>query len=156
MTENNLENPNNKTDDQELVDKMEALPKDKKQEIIAMAKLEMYSGPIPHPDIIKGYEEVYPGAAKKIIDNGVEESNHRRHMESQRQKRKGRLAWFSLLSFVMIAALFMWFGYSLIMHGHSIIGSIFGGVGFVTGLGTLINNVTELTSKDDISVDKDN
>lgn len=43
----------------------------------------MYSGPIPAPHFLKEYDEMDPGAAKQIIDNGVEESHHRRQMESR-------------------------------------------------------------------------
>lgn len=32
-----------------------------------MAYLEMYSGPIPLPDILEGYQKLYPNAAKEII-----------------------------------------------------------------------------------------
>lgn len=44
------------------------------QQQMAMAKLEMYSGPIPHPDILKQYDEINPGAAQLIIKNGVKNS----------------------------------------------------------------------------------
>ena len=43
----------------------------------------MQSGPIPRPDILKKYNDLDPGAAKKIINNGVQESVHRRKMESK-------------------------------------------------------------------------
>lgn len=32
-----------------------------------MAYLEMHSGPIPLPDILEGYQKLYPNAAKEII-----------------------------------------------------------------------------------------
>lgn len=34
-------------------------------------------------DILKGYQELYPDAAQKIIDNGIAESQHRREMEDK-------------------------------------------------------------------------
>lgn len=40
-----------------------------------------YSGPIPPPDLLRQFDEVYPGAAKQILGDFVEESAHRRSME---------------------------------------------------------------------------
>lgn len=53
-----------------------------KQEITAM-KAEMYSGPLPHPDIIRQYDEISPGAAEKIFDSFVRQNEHRIEMESR-------------------------------------------------------------------------
>jgi uncharacterized membrane protein len=40
-----------------------------------------FSGPLPHPDILKKFDEVYPGAAKIIIDMAKEQSEHRQILE---------------------------------------------------------------------------
>lgn len=155
MTENKPTNKDKiENSDQELLDKVKSLPKEKRE--IIMAKMEMYSGPILHPEILKGYEELSPGSAKEIIENGIEESSHRRKLETSRQKRKGRLAWLSLIAFVILIFLFLLFSFYLILHDHKIIGSIFGGVSFISILGPLINNVIELTKKDDISTSDSN
>jgi hypothetical protein len=45
--------------------------------------LEIYQGDLPHPDILKGYQDLDSDAAKKIIDNGIAESQHRREMEDK-------------------------------------------------------------------------
>ena len=45
--------------------------------------LEGYAGPLPHPRLLEGYERVYPGAAKLIIDSFIEEGQQRRGIESQ-------------------------------------------------------------------------
>lgn len=42
---------------------------------------ETYSGDVPHPVHLRGFEEIVPGSAKKIIDNAVSESEHRRSWE---------------------------------------------------------------------------
>ncbi|WP_260338754.1 DUF2335 domain-containing protein [Levilactobacillus parabrevis] len=78
----------------DILDKLENLPSEDQEKIIAT--MEMYSGPIPHPAILEGYEKLYPGAAKEIIENGVQESRHRRKLETKRQARRGHLAWFTL------------------------------------------------------------
>ncbi|MQM78823.1 hypothetical protein [Lentilactobacillus buchneri] len=53
---------NKLSNDSDLLDQVEALPEEKRQEM--MQTLEMYSGPIPHPEILEGYEKLDPGAAK--------------------------------------------------------------------------------------------
>ncbi len=40
-----------------------------------------YSGPIPPPDLLQRFDEVYPGAARQILEDFVQESAHRRSME---------------------------------------------------------------------------
>ena len=41
-----------------------------------------FSGPIPHPDIIRGYENVVPGSANRIIEMAEKQAKHRQDMES--------------------------------------------------------------------------
>ncbi len=36
--------------------------------IIGFAKTEIFSGPVPTPEVIERYEKIYPGAAKIISD----------------------------------------------------------------------------------------
>ncbi|NVY95803.1 hypothetical protein HU830_01085 [Lactobacillus sp. DCY120] len=68
LTNNNKSDKDNKTKDQILLDEVKSLPESKRKNMLAT--MEMYSGPIPHPKILKGYD----GAAKEIIENGVNES----------------------------------------------------------------------------------
>jgi uncharacterized membrane protein len=42
-----------------------------------------YQGPIPHPDILKGFDALVPGSAKTLIDLAMTESSHRRELESK-------------------------------------------------------------------------
>lgn len=41
----------------------------------------IYSGPIPHPEILHGYEQICPGAADRIIAMAENQQNHRISME---------------------------------------------------------------------------
>lgn len=141
--------------DAEIVDQINnsKMSNETKQEIISY--LEMYSGPIPHPSILEGYEKLYHGASKEIINNGIAESKHRRKLESDRQKRRGRLAWTSLIVISMVTILFICLSAYLILHNHSIAGSVFGTVGVFTLLGGVVGNIDELTQNDDLSNPKD-
>ena len=61
--------------DQEIIDDINKLniPKDEKQDIIAT--MEMYSGPIPHPKILAGYQALDPNAAKKLLRTELKNQN---------------------------------------------------------------------------------
>ncbi|GLB46366.1 hypothetical protein WR164_03450 [Philodulcilactobacillus myokoensis] len=39
------------------------------------------SSPFPNPKMLKGYNEINPGIANKIIDSGIEESKYRRNLQ---------------------------------------------------------------------------
>lgn len=141
--------------DQEIIEQVRKNPdltSDAKENIIAT--MEMYSGPIPHPKILAVYDALYKGAAKKIIDNGIAESEHRRKLESARQKRRGRLAWASMIILALICTIFMIGSFWLIMSNHKIIGSIFGVSAFLVLVGTFFNKISELTDVNDISTNK--
>lgn len=143
-------NSNTPGEKAEILDKLQELPDKEKEQIFA--KLEMYSGPIPHPSILKGYEKLDPGAAKLIIENGVQESQHRRLLETKRQKRRGRMAWIVLFSLIAVTVMLLIGAFILVMNNHEIIGSLFGAGGFMTFLGSLVEQIGILSGNDDISV----
>jgi len=55
------------------------------QKGIEIYKEEQYSyeGVLPHPSIIEGYEKFYPGVAKRIIEDSIDEAIHRRSLEQK-------------------------------------------------------------------------
>lgn len=123
---------------EEVVSHIERLPHRQQQQ--AMAKLEMYSGPIPHPDILRKYDMIDPGAAKQIIDNGVEESRHRRQLENQsleymRRDRKRR-DWMGFT----VALVIIGVGAFLIYIGHVVTGSILSGASALGIVGLFLDN----------------
>ena len=143
-----------KSVDGELLDDIKGLNEEQKTEV--MATLEMYSGPLPHPDILKKYQDLYPQAAKEIIKNGVAESKHRRRLENIRGSVKLFLAIAGMVVFAVLGYLFLKWSFDLIMGGHAIVGSVFGGLGFISLLGTILTLVQSLTDKDDLkNSDKD-
>ena len=60
------------------------LSTDKKPRIMAVIqKKEVYSGPIPHPEHLKQYEELVPGAADRLISMAENENAHRQKEEDK-------------------------------------------------------------------------
>ncbi|MDT7514691.1 DUF2335 domain-containing protein [Rhodoferax mekongensis] len=50
-------------------------------ETIATQSTQLYQGPIPHPNVLAGFDDLVPGTAQRLIDLAVNESEHRRNME---------------------------------------------------------------------------
>lgn len=50
---------------------------------MAYSKSEVFAGPLPPPAILAEYDRIVPGCAEKIIDQFIEQGNHRRSLESK-------------------------------------------------------------------------
>jgi uncharacterized membrane protein len=50
---------------------------------VVVATTQQFSGPLPHPDALKQYDQLVPGAAKSIVDSFVKEGDHRRSCEKR-------------------------------------------------------------------------
>lgn len=129
----------------EIVDNIKQLPEEQQQQ--TMTKLEMYSGPIPDSKTLGEYDKLYPGAAKLIIENGVEESKHRRALETEMvhaaKSDRHRRDW---MGFVL-GVLGICVGAFLIYMDHYIVGSLFSGVSLIGLVGLFLGNNDD--SKDD-------
>lgn len=124
-----------------IVEQVEKLPKEERQ--VVLQQLEIYQGDLPHPDILKGYNELYPDAAKKIIDNGIAESVHRRQMEERYLKgniisyRFGQ--WFGFI----VALSIILGGIYLISTDHPITGTLLTGTTAIGIIGLFTGNSQE-------------
>ena len=43
-----------------------------------------FSGPLPPPNIIKGYEDILPGAADRILSMAENQAKHRQEIEKKK------------------------------------------------------------------------
>lgn len=118
-------NMSNESSDIEVIEavKKSDIPEPKKEEVIATMK--MYNGPIPHPDILAGFDKLDKGAAKKIIDNGIAESLHRRRMENRLLNRENSMYTINRTLGFILAIVIIGGGFYLILNNHPIIGSVF-------------------------------
>lgn len=120
-----------------LVDKVEKLPDEERQ--VVLERLEIYQGDLPHPDILEGYNRLYPDAAKRIIENGIAESEYRRKMEDKYLS--GNIAahkFGQVLGFIVALAIIT-SGTFLIFTGHAITGSLMTGATAVGVIGLFAN-----------------
>ncbi|MEA1966754.1 MAG: DUF2335 domain-containing protein [Thermodesulfobacteriota bacterium] len=63
-----------------------ALPVQKTEQIAAQLTAEQFSGPIPHPDILRGYNQVLPGVAERILAMAELDQRHQIEIETSAQK----------------------------------------------------------------------
>lgn len=79
-----------------------------------------YQGPLPHPDLLKKFDEVKPGLASEIIEDSKEERRHRHRWENKAlynniimQSGGLLLGWIAVI--VCIAAYFVltWYNFPL-------------------------------------------
>lgn len=83
-----------------------------------------HSGPLPHPDVLRAYNQAVPGTGDAIVRAFVEEGEHRRSMEERfvaldetsadRDHRRAMLGqWLAfgvLAAFVVVCGMAVWLG----------------------------------------------
>lgn len=104
---------------------LQAAPSEKRKEImeaITVIQQESFSGPIPHPSLMAGYEHVLSGSADRILKMAELQQAHRFDLEKtsiesqQKANRQGQLFGF-ILSLVVILG-----GVALLLLGMPILG----------------------------------
>lgn len=135
--------------DLDIIDAVKRSNVDEEEKQQLIATLEMYNGPIPHPDILAGYDKLDPGSAKRIIDNGIGESTHRRKMEEKTVNHMAKSFYFRFMLAFILAILFGLGSFILILKGHTIVGSIFAGVTLISMLGIFTGENQNNSQKDE-------
>jgi uncharacterized membrane protein len=106
--------------------------------VIATAYSQVTLGPLPPPELLRGYEQICPGGADRIIKMAEVEGDHRRRMEKtaldaqiesmRRGYSEARLG--QIFAFA-IATIFLAGGSYVAVQGQPLTGSLFGSVGLV-------------------------
>ncbi len=100
------------------------LPEDDQKMIASVILARSFSGPIPPPHILKGYEDVLPGSADRILRMAEEQSKHRQSLENQvipeqlAQSRRGQYFGFSLALICLVSSSVLAF------YGMTVVASI--------------------------------
>lgn len=100
------------------------------QRITAMSA--SFSGPLPPPNILEGYEKILPGAADRIITMAETQLNHRHDMESTVIKSNVKNEHTGMLLAFCLTIALMAFGFYLILNDKETAGyfAVFGPVVF--------------------------
>lgn len=108
-------------DAEEIVDLIEDLPDEKKVKFIKkLAISQEFSGPVPPPDILEGYEKCLPGSADRILAMAEKEQSHRHGRENnllktvEKSENKGmNFAFIVTMSFVLLGSILLYLGKDL-------------------------------------------
>ena len=84
MTDKLIEDKPNKISDSLPVTEISS-EKDEMREIRSLI-MQSYSGPLPHPSILKQYEEIMPGSADRILSQFERQTKHRHAIEKRDQE----------------------------------------------------------------------
>jgi uncharacterized membrane protein len=89
-----------------------------RREFVQIVQSETFSGPLPPPEVMQGYEKVCPGAADRILVMAERQSEHRRSLEARYQTQGGRREWLGMLLGFILAAGAIGGGIYLVAHNH--------------------------------------
>ena len=94
--------------------------------VVQQHSVQSFSGPLPHPDILRKFEEVVPGSAERIIKMAEEQSAHRKDLEQKVISSDiARSKWGQILGFV-IAISGLVVSTLVSIYGNAIAGGIIG------------------------------
>jgi uncharacterized membrane protein len=107
---------------------------------------QMYTGPLPHPSILKQYDQVMPGLAERIVKMAENQSGHRMVLErasvesdfAARQK-QFRLTLFGQVASFVISMTGILAGVYVAIHGKEWVGGIVG----AGGIGGLVVGILQ-------------
>ena len=55
------------------------------QQVVTTTQVQQYSGQIPPPDLLRGFDDLLPGTAARLLQWADDEQMHRRRLESDAQ-----------------------------------------------------------------------
>ena len=112
--------------------------KQQTQQQLSVSKQMSFSGPIPPPQFLEKYNEIFPGAAEIIIKMAKEQAEHRQALEKTVIHSDIRNSLLGLVFGLIIGLSGLAAGTFLIISGYQTTGAIIGG-GTLSGLvGTFI------------------
>lgn len=97
-------------------------------------RLEMYSGPLPHPDLLKRYREIIPDAPERILRMAENQTAHR--IEIEKNVIKGNLLneRLGLIAGFVVCMSALYLGTKILLSGHE----VYGFAAIVTALASLV------------------
>jgi len=102
-----------------------------------------FAGPLPHPEILQGYENIVPGAAERLLAMVEQQATHRQEMERIVVEGGSRRSWYGLVLGFTLAVLFLVVSTALIVRGHQWAGAVLGSVDLVALVTVFVVGRTE-------------
>lgn len=124
----------------EIAEVLSGLPLEKRNVVISALKQESFSGPLPHPRLLKEYDEIQPGFAERIVAMAEREQAHRFACDDKvvgsavASSKRGQWMGYS------IAIIFGAIALTLGLLGHVAVASIIGGLDIVALVAVFVTN----------------
>lgn len=108
--------------------------------VIEAIRNESFSGPLPHPKILQGYDDVASGLAERIVQMAEREQAHRLACEEQMVRgavnETVRGQWFGLIVAILLIGVAALLG----MYGHEWLGGVIGGATIISLVTVFVTN----------------
>ncbi len=85
-------------------------------------KAQLFSGPLPHPEIMAGYEQVLPGSADRILTRAENQQRHRHELDSAALKSEIRMELLGWISGTVVTIIVLVGSIWLLSIGQSVVG----------------------------------
>ena len=95
---------------------------------------EYRSGPMPDANELRAYEEILPGTAQVLVNQVVEQSEHRKKLETKVVHHGIVQSYIGQVSAFVIGAMVVWRSTEIMLQGQEVSGLI----GVLSGLGALV------------------
>lgn len=136
----------------DILEILESIPeeekRDKARRILCRIERSSFSGPIPHPELLRGYDSVVAGSADRILKMAENQQAHRINIEktivnSKTNESIRGQTWGGILVLLLIAATVI-----LGLFGHDILAGTIGTT-TILGIGTIfvLNKTTDKESE---------
>lgn len=99
---------------------------------------ELYSGPLPHPDMLKEYNEVLPGAAERILAMAESQISHRQQMEKEEVRVSSRDSLLGIIGGFVLTAGCMGSGVAIAFAVPTSAGAVVAALMGISGIGAVI------------------
>ena len=117
-----------------------------------VVKAEAFAGPLPHPEILRQYDQIVENGAERIIKMAENQSAHRQALEKWAIKGGTILSFAGAFAATIISLGLFYFSYLLITGGFAVSGTVLSGVNLVALVYTFIYGTR---SRKDERADKD-
>jgi len=109
---------------------IEPLIKDIRTVTTQISKVQIWQGPVPHPEDLKRFDKVVPGTGKKLINQFIKQSDHRMSIENKvvssniKKESIGQIFGFTLMLLIIAG------GFTMVFLDKDVVGMLFAASGF--------------------------
>ena len=132
---------------------IEEMPAEEKEKVIdvLVSRSEIFAGPLPHPDILKGYQEISPDLPGEILNMAKKEQDFRHSYLKKEAETESRDSLLGIIAAFIICMALVIGGIAAILYGAKIGGTVLAGLGIGSVLMTFITNTRPHYNKSDKS-----